>query len=66
MPKNQVVPGSIGGALALIWMSYGSWWGLVPPDIGQTQEQLLTGAVGVLGTTLVNLILRFIPEGKLS
>ncbi len=61
MLQNQTVPGSIGAALSIVWMVYGAWWGLVPADLGQTQELALTGAVGVLGTALVNLIMRFIP-----
>ncbi len=61
MPKNQTVPGSIGAAISVIWMVYGEWWGLIPTDLGQTQELALTGAVGILGAAVVNLIMRFIP-----
>ena len=64
MPKNQTVPGSIGAALSVIWMVYGNWWGLVPPDMASELALAFTGAVGVLGTAVVNLVMRFIPERR--
>ena len=61
-PQKQIVPGTIGGALGVIWMVYGDWLEIVPPELGQTQELALTAAVGVIGTTLVNLVRLVLPK----
>ena len=61
-PQKQIIPGTIGGSLGVIWMVYGGWLELVPPELSQTQELALTAAVGVLGTTLVNLVRLVLPK----
>ena len=58
--KKQTVPGSLGGAISIIWMIYGDWGGLVPPELSQTQELTLTAAIALVATALVNLILKFL------
>lgn len=54
--EEQAVPGTIGGAISIIWMFYGTWWGLVPPNLEVPQEMALMGAVAIAATTLVNFI----------
>ena len=61
---KQAVPGTIGGALGIIWMVYGDWLGMVPPDLSQTKELALTAAVGIMGTTLANLVRAVLPKPK--
>ena len=53
---QQAVPGTIGGALSVVWMVYGDWWGFIPPDLGQTQELALTGALAILAAGVVNVV----------
>ena len=62
--KNLTVPAAIGAAIAVLWMRYGDWGGLVPPGLTEPQEIALTGAVGVLATAAVNLVMRLIPEPR--
>ncbi len=54
--EEQAVPGSIGGALSVIWMFYGQWFGWVPPELSDPQQLTLMGAIAIAATTGVNFI----------
>ncbi len=61
--QDQVLPGSVGGAVGVIWTTYGAWLEIIPPDLGDVERVALTGAIGIVATALVNLIRRNIyPE----
>ena len=66
MPTKQVMPGTLGGAFSVIYMIYGEWWGIVPKELGQTQELALTGAIAVLAAGVVNLIKYLLPKKETS
>ncbi len=59
--QEQVIPGSVGGAISIIWMTYGEWMGIIPPDMSEVKYVALTAAIGVFSTALVNLVRRFLP-----
>ena len=58
--QDQAFPGSVGGAIGIIWTIYGEWLGLIPPELGDIELVSLTGAIGVFATAVVNLIRRFV------
>lgn len=60
--QAQVVPGSVGGAISIIWMTYGEWMGIIPPDLNEVKYLALTTAVGVFATALVNVVQSFLPN----
>ncbi len=64
--QAQTFPGAVGTSLAIIWMTYGGWIDVVPPDLGQTGEIALTAALGVVFTALVNVVRAFLPKDALA
>ena len=64
--QDQIAPGSVGLALATIYMTYGEWAGFVPTDLTEVKFAALTAAVGVVCAALVNIIRRFTtkPQAK--
>jgi len=58
--QDQAFPGSVGGAIGVIWTIYGEWLGMIPPDLGDIEQVSLTGAVGIFATAIVNLIRRLV------
>ncbi|KKM16545.1 hypothetical protein LCGC14_1684780 [marine sediment metagenome] len=60
--QEQVIPGSVGGAISIIWMTYGEWMSIIPPNMTEVKYVALTAAIGVFATALVNLVRRFLPQ----
>lgn len=60
--KAQTLPGAVGTSLSIIWMTYGGWINIVPPDLDQTRELALTAALGVVFTALANVVRVFLPK----
>lgn len=60
--QEQVIPGSVGGAISIIWMTYGEWMDIIPPDMSEVKYVALTAAIGVFATALVNLVRRLISQ----
>ncbi len=60
--QEQVIPGSVGGAVSVIWMTYGEWMGIIPPNMSEVKYVALTAAIGVFATALVNLVRKFLPQ----
>ena len=60
--QEQVIPGSVGGAISIIWMTYGEWMEIIPPNMNEVKYVALTAAIGVFATALVNLVRRFLPK----
>ncbi len=60
--QEQVIPGSVGGAISIIWMTYGEWMEIIPPNMDEVKYVALTAAIGVFATALVNLVRRFLPQ----
>ena len=60
--QEQVVPGSVGGAISIIWMTYGEWMGIIPPDLNEVKYVALTAAIGVFATALVNIVRIYLPR----
>ena len=60
--QAQAFPGAVGTSLAIIWMTYGGWINIVPPDLDQTKELALTAALGVVFTALANIVRTFLPR----
>ena len=57
--QDQIAPGSVGLALATIWMTYGEAARLVPVDLSEVKYATLTASLGVVFTALVNVVRRF-------
>ena len=57
--QDQVAPGSVGLALATIWMTYGEAAQLIPSDLSEVKYVSLTAAIGVVCTAIVSVIRRF-------
>ncbi len=60
--QAQTFPGAVGTSLAVIWMTYGGWIDIIPPDLSQTKEIALTAALGVVFTALANIVKAFLPK----
>lgn len=59
--QEQTLPGAVGASLSVVWMAYGEWANIVPPDLGQGQELALTAALGVIFTALANMVRALLP-----
>ncbi len=64
--QAQTLPGAVGTSLAIIWMTYGGWINIIPPDLSQTKEIALTAALGVVFTALTNIVKAFLPKDALA
>lgn len=64
--QAQTLPGAVGTSLAIVWMTYGEWINIVPPDLDQTREIALTAALGVVFTALANVVKAFLPRKVLA
>lgn len=64
--QDQAVPGSIGTAMSVIWVTYAEWMGMIPPNLTDVKEIGLTAAFAVFATGLVNLVrsLMTAPNGR--
>ena len=60
--QDQAIPGSVGGAISIIWMTYGEWMGIIPPDLSEVKYVALTAAIGVFATALVNIVRSYLPR----
>ncbi len=56
--QDQIAPGTVGLALATIWMTYGEAGNLVPADLSEVKYAALTASIGVVCTALVNVVRR--------
>ncbi len=57
--QDQIAPGTVGLALATIWMTYGEAANFVPADLSEVKYAALTASIGVVCTALVNVVRRF-------
>ena len=64
--RAQTFPGAVGTSLAIIWMTYGGWIDIVPPNLDQGREVALTAALGVAFTALANVVRAFLPKDALA
>ncbi len=62
--QDQAIPGSVGGAISIIWMTYGEWMGVIPPDMNEVKYIALTAAIGVFATALVNIVRSYLPRAN--
>ncbi len=60
--KAQTFPGAVGTSLSVIWMTYGGWINIVPPDLDQTRELALTAALGIVFAALANIVRALLPK----
>ncbi len=57
--QDQIAPGSVGLAMATIYMTYGEWVGFVPANLTDVKYVALTAAVGMVCTALINVVRHF-------